>query len=217
LRIAKLHERIENEAPVNGAKITDVLWLDPVDQPARKCQAYAMKRVIVLGNSCAGKTTFAVRLSKHLNSKHIELDALFWEANWKEADNDVFRSRVADELTIDTWIVDGNYRSKLKDLVWPYADTVIWLDPSLSIVLVRFLLRSLRRSFTGEVLWGGCKESLRNSIFQRNSLLAWILKTHNKRSKDYLKLVEKPSPGVTVHRLRTSKDIEIFFTNLKQP
>jgi len=174
-----------------------------------------MTRVLVLGNSCAGKTTFAARLSKQLKFKHIELDALYWEANWKEANDEVFRSRVANALTIETWIVDGNYKSKIKDLVWPYADTIIWLDPSLPTVLARFFMRSIRRSFNQEILWGGCKENLRNSIFQRNSLLAWILKTHHKKSKDYMKLVENPPFGMVVHRLRTNKDVEIFFDSLK--
>jgi adenylate kinase family enzyme len=170
-----------------------------------------MKRVLVLGNSCAGKTTFAKKLSEQLNSKHVELDALFWEANWTEADSDVFRSRVSKALDSELWIVDGNYKSKIKDIVWPHADAFVWLDPPLLTVLVRFFLRSFGRSFRRELLWGGCRESLRNSIFRRDSLLMWILTTHSRKSIDYVDLLKNPPPGTTVYRLRTGAQIDEFF------
>lgn len=172
------------------------------------------RKTVVLGNSCAGKTTFSARLAKLLGCKHIELDALFWEPNWQQARTDIFRSRVTESLAVETWVVDGNYSSKIKDVVWPQADTFIWLDPSLATVLCRFFTRTLRRSLKQEVLWGGCRETLRNSIFQRNSLLIWILKTHHKKSADYLNLVSNPPPKTVVHRLQSHQDIEAFFEEL---
>src|SRR4051812_41874508 len=110
------------------------------------------KRVVVIGSSCVGKTTFASRLANALKAKHIELDALHWEQNWREADKNVFRSRVICALEADSWVVDGNYTDKVKDLIWPMADTLILLDPSLSRILCRFFLRSIKRSFKGELL-----------------------------------------------------------------
>jgi adenylate kinase family enzyme len=174
------------------------------------------KKIVVLGNSCAGKTTFAARLASQLGSIHVELDSLFWEPNWQEAQTEVFRNRVTDALNTESWIVDGNYKSKIKDLVWPKADAFVWLDPSLSVVLSRFFYRSFKRTFKREILWGGCRESLRNSIFQRNSLLIWILTTHTKKSGDYLKLVDNPPSGKSVYRLRNSIEVESFFRNLEK-
>lgn len=170
------------------------------------------RRVVVIGSSCDGKTTFASRLAMLLETKHIELDALHWEPNWIEAADTVFRSRVMDALDSSSWVVDGNYTDKIKDVVWSRADTLIWLDPPLSVVLKRFFFRSGTRSFKGELLWGHCRETLKNSIFSRNSLLIWILTTHTRRTKDYKKLVENPPKGATVYRLRKQGQIEDFFS-----
>jgi adenylate kinase family enzyme len=172
------------------------------------------KRVVIIGSSCAGKTTFANKLAATIGAKHIELDALHWEPNWKEADGAVFRARVQAALDSDSWVVDGNYREKIKDIVWPIADTLIWLDPSLTVVLRRFFLRSFRRSMSGELLWGHSKETLRNNIFSKNSLLMWILSTHKKRTASYLKLLENPPTGVAVFRLRSEKQVTEFFRQL---
>ncbi len=173
------------------------------------------KRIVVIGNSCAGKTTFSTKLAKLLNTKHIELDALFWEPNWVEANLETFRSRVASALQSDSWIVDGSYRGRIKDLVWPKADTIIWLDPTLTTILQRFFLRSFKRTLTREKLWQGCQESLRNSIFRRDSLLAWILKTYRKRADEYAKLVTNPPAGVKVHQFRNNKDVENFLLTIR--
>ena len=43
-----------------------------------------MARVVVIGTSCAGKTTFARALARILTFPHIELDALHWLPNWTE-------------------------------------------------------------------------------------------------------------------------------------
>lgn len=167
-----------------------------------------------MGNSCAGKTTFSARLSAALGVEHIELDSLFWEPNWQEATTENFRGRVEMALQSEAWVVDGNYKSRIRDLVWPRADTFVWLDPSLPVVLKRFFARSFRRAFKKEVLWGGCRETLRNSIFRRDSLLAWILTTHTKKADDYLNLLNNPPPAAKVYRLRSANEIEAFFRNL---
>ena len=107
-----------------------------------------MKNILVLGSSCSGKSTFSKNLSSTLEIQHIELDALFWEPNWVEATPDVFRSRVNHALELDHWILDGNFLSKIKDIVWDKIDTIIWLDPPLRTILLRFLSRSIVRAIS---------------------------------------------------------------------
>jgi adenylate kinase family enzyme len=41
-----------------------------------------MARVVVIGTSCVGKTTFARSLAHVLSCPHVELDALHWQPNW---------------------------------------------------------------------------------------------------------------------------------------
>ena len=54
-----------------------------------------MARVVVVGCSGSGKTTFARQLARLLGSPHIELDALHWLPNWVPRPTNEFRALVA--------------------------------------------------------------------------------------------------------------------------
>src|SRR5579884_2496060 len=122
-----------------------------------------MKRVAVVGTSGAGKTTFAAALATRLGCRHVELDALHWEAGWRMAELDVFRARVAEATAGDAWVADGSY-TKVRDVVWSRADTLVWLDYPLAVKLWRLLGRTARRVRTGEDLWNGNRERLRDQV-----------------------------------------------------
>ncbi len=115
-------------------------------------------RIVVVGSSCCGKTTFAKRLTELLQIPHVELDALHWGPNWQPRPLDEFRRLVQAFLSLpgrgqgeghvsnansqDSWIVDGNY-SIVRDLFWPRATQVIWLNYSFPTVFRRAVSRSL--------------------------------------------------------------------------
>jgi adenylate kinase family enzyme len=94
------------------------------------------RRVAVVGTSGSGKTTLARRLAQRLGVPHVELDALHWEADWTPVQREVFRERVSRVLDGDAWTTDGNY-SAVRDIVWGRADTVVWLDYALGVVMER--------------------------------------------------------------------------------
>ena len=56
----------------------------------------------------------------------------------------VFRSRVASVVAGDAWVIDGGY-SAVRDLIWPRADTVVWLDYPLTVILPRLVARIVAR------------------------------------------------------------------------
>ena len=152
-----------------------------------------MRRVVVVGTSAAGKTTFARRLAAILDVPHVELDALNWGAGWTEADPDVFRARVAAALDAsEGWVVDGGY-SHLRPLIWGAADTVVWLEFPLPVILLRLTRRTLVRVIGRQELWNGNRERWRTAFLSRKSLYWWVLTTHRgrrKRMEDALSLPE---------------------------
>ncbi len=172
------------------------------------------RRISVVGTSGSGKTTLARQISQRLAIPHIELDALYWEPNWTETPTTIFRERVAQALTDDSWIVDGNY-SPVRDIVWGKADTVVWLDYSLAVIMGRLVRRSFRRVVMQEELWSGNRETWRIT-FSRDSILLWALQTYRKRRKEYPILFDRPEYShLKIVHLRSPQATQNWLSNLK--
>ncbi len=152
-----------------------------------------MQRIVVIGTTGTGKTTFAQRLARRLGYPHIELDALFWGPQWKQAEREIFRERVRAATAGECWIADGNYTGKVLDVLWVRADTVVWLDFSLATTLWRLTKRTVRRVVTQEELWkSGNREQLHDQLFTRESLFLWALQTHGRHRKQFPELFHRP-------------------------
>ncbi|MBN1657965.1 MAG: adenylate kinase [Anaerolineae bacterium] len=149
------------------------------------------RRIAVIGTSGSGKTTFARRAAERLGIHHVELDAIFWGPGWTQTPVDEFRARTAAALAGDAWTTDGNY-SKVRDIVWGRADTVVWLDYPLPLVLWRVTTRTLRRCLTREELWSGNRENVREAFFSRDSIILYSLQTYRRRKRQYQDLFCQP-------------------------
>ena len=171
-----------------------------------------MQRIVVIGTTGSGKSTLAERLAERTGLRVIELDKLYWGRDWQPAPLELFRHRVEREIKDGSWIVVGNY-SQVRDLVWRPADTLIWLDMPLPLVMSRLTRRTLRRSLTREELWGtGNRESLGRSFFSRQSILLWALKTHRRNRRRFAIECEFLAKQKRVVRLQNSREVERFVT-----
>jgi adenylate kinase family enzyme len=158
--------------------------------------------VAVVGVTGAGKTTLAAALAQRLGLPHIELDALFWDPNWTAAPRDVFRARTAEALASGRWVADGNY-SKVRDLIWPQARALVWLDYALPLVLWRLARRTWQRLTRRTVLWNGNRDRLWHQL-GRDSLFLWALQTHPRHRREYPALLAQPEHAhLHVVRLRS--------------
>lgn len=171
------------------------------------------RRINVVGTSGAGKTTFARALAARLGLPCVELDALNWEAGWVEADHEVFRERVAAATEADAWVLDGNY-SRVRDMVWSRADTLVWLDFPRSVVTWRIVTRSLARIVRRTELWAGNRERLWQ-LFGRDSIIWWSVSTYARRRRDYPRLIGG-FPHLDVVRLRSPAAAERWLRALSQ-
>lgn len=145
-------------------------------------------RAIVIGTSGTGKTTFARQLARRIGAPHTELDALYWGPNWTPRPTEAFLSAVGQATAGDRWVLDGNY-SAARDLIWPRATHIVWLNYGRVRVFMQVLRRTLRRGIVRELLWAGNRESLRKAFFSRDSILLWSLQTFDKNRRRYAALV----------------------------
>jgi adenylate kinase family enzyme len=167
-------------------------------------------RIAVVGIGGSGKTAFARRLAARFGVKYVELDALYWLPRWRVRDPASFREQVAEAVSGEEWVTDGNY-SAVRDLIWPRATAVVWLNYPLRTVLPRLLWRTVRRAVTREILFSGNRESLRMAFLSRDSILLYVLKHYSLTRKRYRRVFdESPYPGVEMIEIRSPREAERY-------
>jgi adenylate kinase family enzyme len=102
-----------------------------------------MRRVLILGCSGAGKSTFARCLAERTGLPLIHLDQLYWQPGWQEPTPQQWRITVERELARDAWIMDGHMGGTIP-LRLRAADTAIFFDFPTRICVRRVAWRILR-------------------------------------------------------------------------
>ena len=107
-----------------------------------------------------------------------ELDALIHvNPNWVDASREEFRANVRAFMDGNPggWVIEGNYHGFVGDLIRPRTETLIWLRLPLRVVYPRLAWRTISRSVTHAELYGGNRESLKQTFLTRDSMLLWGL------------------------------------------
>ncbi len=141
-------------------------------------------RIVVVGTTGSGKSTYARQIGQHMAIPHVELDALHWDPGWTAVEKEEFRRRVLCVVSGEKWVVDGTY-SVVRDIVWSRATMLVWLDYSFLLTFRRLARRTVRRVITREELWNGNSESARSAFLSRDSIFVWLLKTYKKIRREY--------------------------------
>ena len=141
--------------------------------------SFPYHRIVVIGATSSGKSTLAKQVADRFKYDFIELDALHWEPNWKEASLEDFRARVETATKAGKWIVAGNYHI-VRDIVWRKAEAVIWLDYSLGRIFWQLTRRTFTRWWYQEELWNGSRERLwwHFKVWSDESLFKWLFKKY---------------------------------------
>jgi adenylate kinase family enzyme len=177
-----------------------------------KADLVTHSRIVIVGTSCSGKTTLARQLAHALDLRHVELDRLNWGPDWTKRPD--FRERVHDAVGADRWVVDGNY-SEVRDLVWPRATAIVWLNLPFHVVLAQALLRTFRRILMKDRLYAGNRETFAKAFFDRDSILLWVLRSYHRRRRDYrLTLTTEKLPHMEIVELGSRRAATAFASRL---
>lgn len=169
-------------------------------------------RVVVVGSSGSGKSTFARGLSKACDLTRVELDALNWGPGWTDRraqGGGAFERLLEAAIAGDRWVTDGNYREAMV-LTLPRATHVVWLDYPRPVVMRRVIWRSLVRATSRRELWPGTgnREDFRRWL-DREHPIRWAWDTFARRRAQYEILFADPRvEGVAKHRLRHPREAE---------
>ena len=85
------------------------------------------RKIIVLGCSGSGKSTFSRRLREITGLPLIHLDNNWWKPDRTHISREEFDRKLEEILRTDGWILDGDY-SRTYEMRFRACDTVIFLD-----------------------------------------------------------------------------------------
>jgi len=150
-------------------------------------EPFPYRRIAVVGTTGSGKSTLAENIAHRLHISHVELDALYWQPDWKESPWEEMQARVETFTRGPAWATDGNY-GFCRDIIWSRAQAVIWLDYSLPLILWRLWWRTWQRVLQRDYLWGTNYERLWPQLFSRDSIFWWAIQTFDRRRRTYSEL-----------------------------
>ena len=172
--------------------------------------SFPYQRICVVGTTGSGKSQLASELARRMQLPHIELDSLYWGPNWTGCSDEEMRKRAVEATRGDAWVVDGNYGS-IRDLTWPRAEAVVWLDYSLPLILWQLWKRTWKRVLSKEILWGTNQERLLPQFFSKDSLFLWALKTYRRRKRTYESLTAAPEyASIVVKHFKSPRETQAW-------
>lgn len=93
-----------------------------------------MLKIMVIGSSGAGKSTFSRKLREATGIELYYLDMLWYKADQTNISRDEFDMQLQEIIQKDSWIIDGNYLRTM-ELRLKACDTVFLLDFPLDVCL----------------------------------------------------------------------------------
>jgi energy-coupling factor transporter ATP-binding protein EcfA2 len=182
----------------------------PPTTPAQRDPSHTLRgcqRILILGRTGSGKTTLARELAAATGVPHVELDALYFGPNFSTAPLPVLRDRTSAAIAGDRWVTDGN-KSAVRDLVWPRADTVIWLDYPLAVCLWRLGKRALWRTsvLKAQAAEKDGKARLPRQLLSAAKGVLTALGSHKGQRREYPRMfAQQENQHLAVVRLRSPR------------
>lgn len=172
-------------------------------------------RIIVVGTTGSGKSTLARALAAKINAPYVQLDALYWKANWTGSSNEEFFQKIKSTTHQEQWVVDGNFKRSWH-IHWPKAEMVIWLDLPFWLTCYQNVSRSIQRAIKRNELWEetGNRESFLR-MFTKDSIVLWLFKTYRSNVQRYEKIMVDPKYAhLKIIRLKSRRAMRDFLRQL---
>ena len=164
-----------------------------------------MQRVLVVGITGAGKTSAAQRLARLIDAPFHEMDALAIGPAWSTPAD--LEAAVACIVAEPRWVFDSYGYDQVRDVMWAAADTIVWLDYALPVVLLRVTRRSFSRSWHRTSLFGGNVETWRSWLSVHHPVW-WALRQHAARRRVLTRLTQDSRERTRTVRLLSPAGFE---------
>jgi hypothetical protein len=203
----KSTELSRNDGKTNAAHSVAEQFVTNLPQRNPANTLVACNRIVIIGRTGSGKTTLARELAAALGIPHVELDALYFGPDFSTVPLSVLRERTSAAIAGDLWVTDGN-KSAVRDLVWPRADTIIWLDYPFVVSLWRLGKRALWRTseLKAQAAQSGKRTGLPRQLLSAAKGVLTALRSHMGQRREYPLMFAQPeNQHLAVVRLRSPR------------
>lgn len=168
-----------------------------------------MQRVMIIGGSGSGKSTFAIKLGEQTGLPVIHIDRIYWKPGWVERERDEVEKLIRQATSAESWIFEGNHSKSFEERL-QRADTLIFLDVPTWLRFWRVISRTLRH-------YGKSRPDMGSQCPERFDLefLKFVLDFEKRGSrKRMLSLLETAPSRVKVHHLKTNRQMKAILAGL---
>lgn len=102
------------------------------------------KRIVVVGVSASGKSTFARKLSERIKLPLFLMDSIMWNPGWQYIGDEETLRRLEEIGAQEEWIIEGYISKAARTFLFDRADSIIYLDYPPIIATIRYLKRWLK-------------------------------------------------------------------------
>ena len=172
----------------------------------------AADRILVIGCSGGGKSTFSQIVAAHFDLQYISVDRdILWLPGWVQRDKEEQRTLTAAMTSAERWVMDGTSPSTF-DIRLPRTDIVFWVRMSRRVCLLGVTTRWLRwLGRTRPEMAPGCLEKLDWEF------LRFIWTFENRFSPRIVAALVEDGPNVPVFQLKSRRQMGVLLDLIGAP
>lgn len=168
-----------------------------------------MSKILILGNSGSGKSTFTSQLASKLQIDFLHLDTLIYKHDWKKPEYEEMEKQIELFLTKENWIIDGNFLKKAPSRFYQ-CDTVYFLDINrftcfFSVIFRYFKYKGKHRDSRSDL----CDEKITKDY------LKWVFLDYYKTSRKTIIEFLKNNPDKKIFIFKTRQQIKKYLKEVQ--
>jgi len=99
------------------------------------------KKIVIVGVSGSGKSTFSRTLAEKTGLPVIFMDSIMWKPGWQYVGDEETAKKLGEVSSQEDWIIEGYITKSARAFVFDRADTIIYLDYQPIVATWRYLKR----------------------------------------------------------------------------
>jgi adenylate kinase family enzyme len=166
-----------------------------------------MRKVTIIGNGGAGKSTLALALGERRGLPVNHLDQFVWKPDWQAISEPEFQQTHDQLIAGESWVIEGVGYDATIAKRFKRSDTIVYIDFPLSVHFLWVIKRSIKSLFVKPEGWAdGCQPATK-----LHQILRIIWDIHQNTRPYLLALLTRQNRDIAIYHLRSPRDLNRFY------